>query len=64
MPNLSHYIGEVPAHDGQRIIFRIVTEAEYMRIAAVSGASPNTGSADYDEYFAHTIYYITENPTT
>lgn len=62
MPNLSHYIGEVPAHDGQRIVFRIVTEAEYMAIAAVSGTSPTTTDPNYDEYFDHTIYYITENP--
>lgn len=62
MASLSHYIGEVPSQDGQRIVFRIVTTAEYTRIAAVSGDSPTTTDPDYDEYFSHTIYYITENP--
>ena len=49
MADITTYTGGFPAHDGEHVILKIVTEAEY------------TAAATTDPNFANTLYFVREN---
>ncbi len=64
MANLSDFTGNVPStDDGIRVVSRFVTETEYENITAVSDPAGTLvpSDPDFDEFFSHTLYYISED---
>ena len=64
MADLSQYTGQAPTQDGIRVISRFVTEDEYEQISICTANPSDPACIDpsvADEFFAHTLYYISED---
>lgn len=64
MANATRYSGTLPSVGGEHTIQRIVTQAEYDIIAAVSSSVLGNvvpGDTNYDSEFDNTLWFIREN---